>query len=258
MDRRMFLRNATMAAGLAVANGVGVEASANTRSRHRITAIAFDGFPVIDARPIAAKAEELFPGKGNALVTSWRTRQFEYTWLRTLSGHYLDFWHTTEDALIFAAESIGAPLDKSSRERILGTYLELKAWPDARVALESLHAAGVRLAFLSNFTTRMLDAALNNSGLRSFFEPHLSTDRVRAYKPHPKAYEMALQAFGTERDEIVFCASAGWDAAGAKWFGYPTFWVNRSGQRVEELGVRPDGMGSSMADLVDFVVGTGS
>src|SRR5581483_4159554 len=168
----------------------------------------------------------------------------------------LDFWHTTEDALIFAAESMRMPLDERARERLMGTYLELKAWPDAQMALESLRAAGIRLAFLSNFTTRMLDAALNNSGLRSLFEPHLSTDRVRAYKPHPKAYEMALHAFGAAREEIVFCASAGWDAAGAKWFGYPTFWVNRSGQPGEELGARPDGIGSSMTDLVNFVSGT--
>jgi 2-haloacid dehalogenase len=256
MDRRLFLRNATIAAGLAVATGAGTAARTQTRIRHRIRAIAFDGFPIIDSRPIAAKAEVLFPGKADALITSWRTRQFEYTWLRTLSGQYLDFWQTTEDALTFAAESIGVPLDRDSREQLMGMYLELKAWPDARVAIESLHAAGIRLAFLSNLTTQVLDAALNNSGLQRFFEPHLSTDRVRAYKPHPKAYEMALQAFGAARDEIVFCASAGWDAAGAKWFGYSTFWVNRSGQPVEKLGVRPDGIGSNMADLANFVLGT--
>ena len=227
--------------------------SAGTRLPRRIKAIAFDGFPIIDPRPIAARAEELFPGKGNALLASWRTRQFEYTWLRTLSGHYLDFWHTTEHALTFAAESTGLSLTDKVRERLMETYLELKAWPDARAALESLRAAGIRLAFLSNFTERMLDAAVASSGLQSYFEPHLSTDRVRAYKPHPKAYEMGLQAFGAAREEVLFCAAAGWDVAGAKWFGYPTFWVNRMHQPAEELGVRPDGVGSGLADLVNFV-----
>ena len=255
MDRRVFLNNATVVLGL-TATTAGSGATISRHARPRIRAIAFDGFPIIDSRPLAAKAEELFPGKADALIASWRARQFEYTWLRTLSGRYVDFWHTTEDALVFAAESVGVPLEGRSRERLMATYLELEAWPDARAALELLHTAGMRLAFLSNFTARMLDAALNNSGLQTFFEPHLSTDRVRAYKPHPKAYEMALQAFGASRDEIVFCASAGWDAAGAKWFGYPTFWINRTGQPVEELGVRPDGIGSSMADLANFVLGS--
>jgi 2-haloacid dehalogenase len=190
-------------------------------------------------------------------MNAWRIRQFEYTWLRTLSDHYVDFWQSTEDALTFAAESLGIPLPQGSLERLMGTYLELKVWPDVPAALESLRSAGIRLVFLSNLTARMLDAAITNSGLRGVFEPHLSTDRVRAYKPDPRAYAMALAAFGATHEQIVFCASAGWDAAGAKWFGYPTFWVNRSGQPVEQLGVRPDGIGAGMADFVEFVLHLG-
>ena len=53
----------------------------------------------------------------------------------------------------------------------------------------------------------------------------------------------------------TLAAFAGWDVAGAKWFGYPTFWVNRSNAAVEQLGVVPDGVGSGMADLVKFVLG---
>ncbi|XXY46335.1 hypothetical protein WME91_40680 [Sorangium sp. So ce269] len=64
---------------------------------------------------------------------------------------------------------------------------------------------------------------------------------------------MALDAFRLERDEIVFVPFAGWDAAGARWFGYPTFWVNRLGLPAEELGVSADATGASLADLVEFV-----
>ena len=68
---------------------------------------------------------------------------------------------------------------------------------------------------------------------------------------------MGLKAFRARREEVVFCAAAGWDAAGARWFGYPTFWVNRAHQPVEELGVRPDGEGAGLADLVRFVLAQG-
>ena len=37
-----------------------------------------------------------------------------------------------------------------------------------------------------------------------------------------------------------FVSSNGWDAAGAKTFGFRVFWVNRAGAPVERLGVRPD------------------
>ena len=71
------------------------------------------------------------------------------------------------------------------------------------------------------------DRAVKNSGLENIFEPHLSTDRVSAYKPDPRAYQMGVDAFGLSRQEIAFVAFGGWDAAGARSYGYPTFWVNR-------------------------------
>ena len=73
----------------------------------------------------------------------------------------------------------------------------------------------------------MLDAVVKNSGLEGFFEGHLCTDKVGVFKPDPRAYQMGVDAFGLKKEEIAFAAFAGWDAAGAKWFGYPTFWVNR-------------------------------
>jgi 2-haloacid dehalogenase len=48
-------------------------------------------------------------------------------------------------------------------------------------------------------------------------------------------------------------AFAGWDAAGAKWFGYPTFWVNRLNLPGEELGVTADAIGRDLTDVVRFV-----
>jgi hypothetical protein len=51
----------------------------------RLKAIAFDAFPIFDPRPVSRLAETLFPGEGADLSNAWRTRQFEYQWLRALS-----------------------------------------------------------------------------------------------------------------------------------------------------------------------------
>ena len=56
-----------------------------------------------------------------------------------------------------------------------------------------------------------------------------------------------------ERNEIAFVAFGGWDAAGAKAFGYPTYWVNRQALPAEELGVRPDATGGNLQGLEEFV-----
>lgn len=222
--------------------------------RAKYKAVAFDGFSIIDARPVFAKVEEVFPGKGAELSAAWRTRQFEYGWLRTLGGRYEDFWQVTEDALQFATKSLRIELSSEQRDRLMQTYLDLQAWPDVLPALNRLREAGLRMAFLSNLTAGLLDVVIGNSGLKGFFEDHLTTDRVRAFKPDPRAYQMGVDAFGMKKEDILFAAFAGWDVAGAKWFGYPTYWVNRAKAPVEELGVKPDGIGAGMGDLAGFVL----
>jgi len=234
---------------------LGPLASARADGPARYKAIAFDGFPIIDSRPVALRAEALLPGHGGQLMEAWRTRQFEYTWLRTLSGRYADFWQVTQEALVVAATACRLDLTPDTRDHLMQTFLELKVWPDVSSALAQLKARGVRMAFLANPTVAMLEAPMRNAGLEGLLEAPLSTDRVRAYKPDPRAYQMGLDAFGLKREEIVFAASASWDAAGAKAFGYPSFWVNRANLPVEALGAAPDAIGSGMADLVAFVAG---
>jgi 2-haloacid dehalogenase len=222
-------------------------------TKSKIKAIAFDAFTTFDPRPIFALAEKLFPNKGADLSNVWRTRQFEYTWLRSVSQRYADFWKVTEEALVFAANLLKLDLSADKRAQLMEACLALKAYPDVRPALESLKHAGIRLAFLSNMTLKMLDAAIKSSGLEDMFEFLLSTDKVQTYKPDPRAYQMGLDAFGLQRSEMLFAAFGGWDAAGAKWFGYPTFWVNRLHLPVEELDVTPDAIGENLTDLVHFV-----
>ena len=248
-NRREFV---TVAAG-ALAAGPK-QAFADNIKPIRFKAVAFDGFPIIDPRPVFAKLEEMFPENGSDLGNIWRTRQFEYTWLRTLGGRYVDFWQVSEEALVFAAKARGVDLSVARRDQLMQSWLTLKAWPDVAPALQQLKNAGIRMAFLSNLTEKMLDAAVKNSGLEGYFEQHLSTDRVKAFKPASTAYQMGVDAFKLEKAEIAFAAFAGWDASGAKWFGYPTFWVNRLNAPVEELGVVPDGVSSGLSDLVEFVL----
>jgi 2-haloacid dehalogenase len=45
-------------------------------------------------------------------------------------------------------------------------------------------------------------------------------------------------------------SSNGWDAAGAKAFGFTTFWINRVGAPVERHGPRPDHAVASLSDVV--------
>jgi 2-haloacid dehalogenase len=133
--------------GLAAAVGMGVAASSPAAASPcaaglgPITAVAFDAFTVFDRQPVDDAAEEVFPGSGAALTDAWSVRQFEYTWLRTLTRTYADFWTVTQDALDFAAQKAGLELTAAGRDRLMAAWLELKAWPEAPAALGELKGA---------------------------------------------------------------------------------------------------------------------
>lgn len=249
-SRREFI---TLAVASVAARAMASTSTTYAATKSKIKAIAFDAFPVFDPRPIFALTEQLFPGKGTELSNSWRTRQFEYQWLRALSGNYADFWQATEDSLLFAAESLKLDLTPEKRKLLMESYLGLKTWPDVLPALKTLQRAGTRLAFLSNLTPKILDSGIKNSGLEGVFEYVLSTDKIKTYKPDPRAYQMAIDSFGLRKEEILFVASSGWDAAGAKSFGYTTFWVDRLNVPAERLGSFADAVGRNLDDLVGFV-----
>ena len=99
----------------------------------------------------------------------------------------------------------------------------------------------------------MLHRGIQNSNLSEFFDLVISTDEKRTFKPSAEAYQMAVEQLKLKKQEILFVPFAGWDLAGAKWFGYPTFWVNRSGSLLENLDAEPDGSGSTLNDLVEFI-----
>ncbi len=66
-------------------------------------------------------------------------------------------------------------------------------------------------------------------------------------------YRIAEESLGLPRTMVAFVSSNGWDAAGAKSFGFQVFWVNRGGAPVERLGARPDAIVRSLAELAPLL-----
>ena len=76
----------------------------------------------------------------------------------------------TGEALLFATTKLKLRLYPDDRTRLMNAYLELKALPDVRPALESLKASGLKLALLSNLTPTMLGSNIKSAGLEGMFE----------------------------------------------------------------------------------------
>ena len=250
LTRREVLKVAGAAVAVAATDAVAEAQMAGGK----IKAIGFDAFTIFDVRSIDAAFEENFPGRAKEIAATWRTRLFEYTWLRTLNRTYADLEQVSEDALTFASKSAKTELSPEVPGKILDAFLQLKPFPDSVGALKAMRGAGIRLAYVSDLTPRILKAITKNAGAADLFEHQLSTDAVKAFKPDPRAYRMAETAFKLPRENIVFAATGGWDAAGAKAFGYNTFWVNHFNFPVEELTVKPDAIGNTLTDLAKYVM----
>lgn len=249
LSRRNFIRSGVTAIAAAPVVARTFDAVSSTRIR----AVAFDAFAIFDPRPVSKSIIEYFPEKGTELAQQWRTSQFEYSWLRTAASQYKDFWELTRDALVFAAKKSQVVFTSSDFDKMMDQYLHLNTWPDVGLGLNQLRKSGLRLGFLSNFTGAMLEKNIQHSRLEGYFNDVISTDESRTYKPDPKAYELARKKMQLRKEEILFVAFAGWDACGANWFGYPTFWLNRLQAPDEQLDVPVGNQGATFKELLHFI-----
>lgn len=215
-------------------------------------AILFDAFPIFDPRPLKGLVERHVHESPGELHELWRSRIFEHQWLRALSGAYADFETCVAEALVFASETLNVALPSSVQDDLVGAFSNLPAWDDVAPCLAALARTGARIGLLSNMSRRMLQSNLAKNALADRFDVVVSTDSVRTFKPDPRAYELGCAATKLARRDILFVAFAGWDVAGGKWFGFPTYWVNPA-QARPDFAVRADGEGTGLRDLVAFV-----
>lgn len=218
-------------------------------------AVAFDYFVLFNPNSVVPAVEKVYPGKGLEFTKAWRAKQFEYGFLRSITGSHKDFYDVTDDALVYTAQSLKLPMTKQQRTQLLSAYLNLEPWPDTVDALKKLKASGVKIITIANFSEKMLRANADNAGITDLFDELLSTEVNKTYKPDAAAYELGMEHLGLKKGEIAFAAFGGWDAYGAKSFGYPTYWVNRFNLPAEVLSPKPDATSNDIQGLLEFVLG---
>jgi 2-haloacid dehalogenase len=217
-------------------------------------AIVFDAYGTLfDVHSVIALCDRKFPGQGAELSRLWRTKQLEYTWLRSLVGRYEDFWSVTESALTFSCRSLSLECPPETRQELMESYLHLETFPEVQATLSKL--SQYKLAILSNGSPEMLAAAVKHAGLRGIFSDAISADEVKIYKSSPRVYGLVSQHLGVPDSAIAFVSSNFWDIAGAKSFGFWTCWVNRWSLPEDELGVMPDATVDGLDRLIPVLEG---
>ena len=199
----------------------------------------FDAYGTLfDVHSAASRYQVRLGQHAQAVSKMWRTKQLEYTWLRSLMHCYVDFWEVTQDSLDYALEYQGID-DNSLRKDLLRAYYELSCYPEVPDTLIKLKQIGLGTAILSNGSRKMLEAGVRNSKLGNVLDSIISVDSIEIFKPSPKVYQLATDQLGCNREEILFFSSNAWDVSGASTFGFKTIWVNRFAQATERLPGTP-------------------
>jgi 2-haloacid dehalogenase len=205
-----------------------------------INACVFDAYGTLfDVHSAVGKYIERLGDVSEQVSNIWRTKQLEYTWLRSLMKKHADFWQITQDALDYALDVFNIK-DKQLRNDLINAYLELDCYPEVPDTLQKLKDSGQQIAILSNGSPAMLEAVVKSSGLEELVQIILSVEMVGIFKPDPAVYQLAVNQLDVTAAEIVFMSSNAWDAVGATAFGLRVAWINRFAQRPERLPFQPD------------------
>ena len=227
-----------------------------------IRLVVFDAYGTLfDVYSVSAMAETLFPGRGNALSVLWRDKQIEYSRLVTLSDpmnplgsrHYQSFWDLTRLGLQYACQKLELELTPPKQKQLMDQYAQLTPFPENLAVLEALQSLQIPAAILSNGSPDMLQAAVSSAGMGHVIDKVLSVDEVRQFKTSPQSYGLVADHYKVDIREVLFVSSNSWDALGATWFGFKSFWVNRQGMPFETLGPRPTYSGRSLRDILTLI-----
>jgi len=218
----------------------------------KIKAIIFDAYGTLfDVNSAAEKCKEKLGDKWEGFANYWRTTQLEYTWLRSLMRRHKDFWQITEDSLDKSMNFYN--IDNSMRSELLNLYKVLSPFTEVRDTLKKLKQSNYKLAILSNGTPGLLNELVVSNGLKDIFDDIFSVEEAGIFKPDSKVYDLPINKYNIEKNEVLFLSANTWDVSGAGNYGYNTVWVNRNNNIFDKLDFEPNQQISNLSELLDLI-----
>lgn len=187
------------------------------------------------------------------LLPWWFGRLLQSAMAATLADRYLPFRQAAEASLKQVLAIAGRP--ETMAEPILAEMKGLTPFPEAAECLQTLHR-NHRLVALTNSSVDAAEGLIGKAGLREYFQDVLSTDDVRACKPDPRPYRMALDRADHDPSQTWMVAAHGWDVLGADAVGMRTVWIDRVEQRWPFPGHPPDLTASDLTQVAQQINGS--
>ncbi len=217
-----------------------------------IKAIIFDAYGTLfDVNSAAEKCKDKIGDKWEGFANFWRTTQLEYTWLRSLMKRHKDFWQITVDSLDKSMKTY--KIDPTMKNELLNLYKSLSPYEEVDEVLIKLKEKNFKLAILSNGTPSLLNELVKSNNLENVFDDLFSIEQVGIYKPDSKVYDMPINKYQIEKNEVYFLSSNTWDVSGGGNYGYNSIWVNRNNNIFDKLDYSPKHQIKQLGELLDIL-----
>ena len=217
-----------------------------------IKAIIFDAYGTLfDVNSAAEKCKDRIGDKWEGFSNYWRTTQLGYTWLRSMMNRHKDFWAVTEDSLAKSMDVF--KIDPLMKNQLLDLYKVLSTFPEVKDVLQKLKKKSYKLAILSNGTPALLNKLVKSNNLDNIFNDIFSVEEVKTYKPDPKVYNIPVQKYQIQKNEVAYLSANTWDVSAGGNYGFKPVWVNRNKSIFDKLDYVPKYQIENLNKLIDII-----
>jgi len=192
------------------------------------------------------------------LYREWKSRELGFRKTRLnleepeKSPPFKSYEEAWRDCFVDTFAHLGLKGDSNAAAKaavgIMGTQ---DPFPETNQALGQLQGRW-KTGVLSNADNDYLLPQIKKLGLK--FQAVLSSEMVRAYKPHPKTFQEALKKLEVKPQESVYVGDNPFDdVLGAKRAGMGAAWINRNGRVRDSNHPTPDYEIKSLLELTQIL-----
>ncbi|HEX5451779.1 MAG TPA: haloacid dehalogenase type II, partial [Candidatus Limnocylindrales bacterium] len=159
------------------------------------------------------------------------------------AGPYRPYREVLAETLRAIAAERGVVLDEAALATFGASVADWPAFPDAPAALAAL-GMQYRLGVITNCDDDLFAASAARLGVA--FDPVVTAQQTRRYKPNPRGFELAFERIGLPTRRILHVAQSLFhDHAPAQRLGFRSVWIDRRHDRpgtgaTPTSGAQPD------------------
>ena len=99
----------------------------------------------------------------------------------------------------------------------------------------------------------MLNELVKSNNLNNIFADIFSIEEVKIYKPDSRVYDLPINKYQIQENEVAFLSANTWGVSGGGNYGYNAVWVNRNNNIFDNLDYQPKHQVKQLGELLDLI-----